>query len=48
MDKIIILSSPAPLPKSKILAQVSLLSDLHQVAKVRPASPVVKGSMLMY
>ena len=43
-----ILSDPPSFPKSKIRAQLLLLSDLHQVAKVRPAVPVVKESMLMY
>jgi hypothetical protein len=35
-------------PKSINLTQLALLSDLHQVAKVRPAVPVVKGLMLIY
>jgi hypothetical protein len=36
------------LPKSKILTQSPLLTDFHQVAKVRPEVPVVKLPTLMY
>ena len=43
-----ILSDAFPLPKSIIRAQPPLLSDFHQVAKVRPAVPVVKALMLTY
>jgi hypothetical protein len=44
----IILSDATSVPKSNKLVQLPLLSDLHQVANVRPPSPVVNESMLIY
>jgi hypothetical protein len=45
---ITMLSEDGPLPKSMMRDQDPLLSDLHQVAKVRPVVPVVKELIFMY
>jgi hypothetical protein len=44
----IMLSAFSALPKSKSLAQIPLLSDLHHIANVRPPFPVVKGFIFIY